>query len=132
MKTAGRTGERGVVLTVVIIVTIMMLSLAVAVLSLAANQTRLSNSLAASNVRAQYRAEAGLVDARWRMRVNFTDDIGGGDFDDPDFDPPAYFIDIDADAVHTTRTGDDDVEVDISAVGAGQPGVRTVDSLGYQ
>ncbi len=128
----GREGERGIVLTIVIIVTIMMMTLAVAILGLAANQSKLASSLAASNIRAQYRAEAGLVDARWRMRTNFTTDIGGGDFTSPSFDPPAYYLDIDANAVHTAKTDADDVEVDISALGADQPGVRTVDSLGYK
>ncbi len=128
----GREGERGIVLTVVIIVTIMMMTLAVAILGLAVNQTKLANGLVSSNVRAQYRAEAGLVDARWRMRANFTTDIGGGDFTSAVFDPPAYYIDIDTNTVHTAKTDADDVEVNISAVGADQPGVRTVDSLGYQ
>lgn len=123
---------KGAVLTIVIVVIIMMVILVGAVLSLAANQRRAADNLAAHHARAYYRANAGLVDARWRIRVNETAEIGGGDFTDPTFNPAPYYIDIDNDVVDTTLDDGDDVRVDISAVGANQAGVRTIDAHGYE
>ncbi len=126
------SSDSGLVLTIVVITILMMLGLVAAVLSLAANQRLLSDELSSRHVRAYYRARGGVVEARWRIRNDQTADIGGGGtFTNAAYNPAPYFIDLDANAVHTARTDDDDVRVDIGALDAAT-GVRPVEVTGFE
>lgn len=92
--------QQGLVLTLAITTILLIMSVAGAALTLAYNQRLLTDDLAAQRTRSYWYAQAGVVDAQWRIRTNF-----GGNYA-PAMDPAAYSIDVDGD-------GDNDVTVDI-------------------
>jgi hypothetical protein len=126
-------GARGAVLLVVLITLLMMMALIGAVLSLASNQAVATSQVTNRYVRNYFRAHAGVVDARERIRLNDTSGLGGAtDFEDPTYDPPAYFIDLYNDSMHTgAQASGDDVRVDI---GPEDPstGLRSVVATGLE
>ena len=98
--------SKGVALVVVIIIFTMLALMASFAMNLGYNQRRLSHVGTGTKVVNYYRAQAGVVDAYWRIRTN-----QGGIYTPPAFDPPAYFLDVDNNAVNDTT-------VDIGPVNA--------------
>ena len=103
--------QRGVALTLAIIVIVMIAILTAWTLRLAYNYQVLTSDSALKRTRAYYRAQAGIVDANWRIRNNI-----GGDFTDPKYNPPAYPLDIDDDGI-TDVTVDIDPFITIAKAG---------------
>lgn len=129
MKQLFLKDQKGVALTIVIIFTMIIALLAGYILSLSYNKTQLVNSVGVKRTRTYYRAQAGVVDAFWRIRVD-KPPLGVGSFKDPVFAPPPYFIDIDANAVTADRTAASDVEVVISPVDPATK-LRRIESIGF-
>ena len=116
-------------LTIVIIFTLIIALLAGYILKLSYNKTQLVNTVGIKRTRTYYRAQSGVVDAFWRMRVD-KPALGIGSFKDPAFAPPPYFIDIDTNTVTVDRTAASDVEVIISPVDDATK-LRRVESIGF-
>ncbi len=66
-------GQKGAALIFVVVILILLTLLAGYVLSLAYNKKKLDDRIAARHTKAYYLAQAGVVDAEWRIRKN----IGG-------------------------------------------------------
>lgn len=94
-------GERGVALLMTIILIVGMTLLAAAALNASFQYRNLRESIGVRHTQSRYRAQAGVVDARWRIRNNVQ-----GDYRVAAFDPAPYELDIDND-------GTMDVTVDI-------------------
>lgn len=111
-------GDRGAALTLAIVIVMILSTLAAVALALAYNYRMMRDGLTAQHARAHFRAQAGVVDARWRIRNNF-----GMDFTVAANDPAPYDIDIDGD-------GTNDVTVDIGP--ADGNGLRPIQSVGAE
>lgn len=99
-------------------------------MNFAQNQRRLLNSLTKERMQNYYKAQSGVVDANWRIRTNtLLEGWGGAGFTDANFNPPAYYIDLETDAVTSAQTDASDVKVDIGPVN-GATGLRTIESTG--
>ena len=129
MKNLHPRDEKGMALTIVIVITLIIVLLAGYILNLSYNKTRLVNTVGVKRTRTYYRAQAGVVDAFWRIRVNKPAE-GAGSFKDPAFAPPPYFIDIDTNTVTADRTAASDVEVIISPMDDATK-IRRVESIGF-
>lgn len=108
--------RRGMALSMVFLFTAMCSLLVGYSLRAGFEQTSFTFKVGANRATNYVRAQSGIVDAQWRIRNNNTVGIGGGDFTNPNFNPAPYFIDIDADAYHITRTAADDARIDIGPV----------------
>ena len=64
-------GSQGFILPFVLVVMIMLSGAALYVLSAAANQKVMTNQIAQSHMTSFYNAQAGIVDASWRIRNNY-------------------------------------------------------------
>ena len=129
--------DKGAVLTVVIIVIIILTLLAGYTLNFAYNQRRLTNRLSGTQLKAYYRAQAGVVNAQWRIRTNFVTDIGGvvggNDFLNPAWNPDSYSINLTTNVVSHPPLATDDVLVDIGEVDTSATpakGFRRIESTG--
>ena len=130
--------ERGVVITIVVISLLMMTMIAGFAALLAYNQNRLLGAITGRRILSYYRSQAGVVDAIWRIRSNFTTGLsavaGTVNFNDPTFDPAIYGLDIDVNPPQIKNLGVPaeaalaDVRVDIGAVGAN--GSRPIEATG--
>ena len=78
-------GERGIVLGIVLITSIIFGIVAFGLLSLATNQSRQGSFISEERVRARYAAEAGLVYAMQRLWVN-PDECAAAALSPPPFD----------------------------------------------
>jgi len=110
--------DRGAALTLAIVVAMILSVLAAVALTLGYNYRRLRDGLTVIHAASHFRAQAGLVDARWRIRNNI-----GGDYTVAAFDPAAYQLDIDG-------SGNNDVTVDIGP--ADGNGLRPISSVGRE
>ncbi len=110
--------QDGIALTLAIIMILVMIVLGIVALSLAYNYRTLSDSISVSHTRAYFRAQAGIVDARWRIRNNI-----GVDFRVATNTLGPYSLDIDGDGVN-------DVTITIGAANA--QGLRTISSQGLE
>ena len=97
-----KKASKGFVITIVVIMVFAILAAGIAVLALGYNQKRLVDQVGAGQIRGYYRARAGIVNARWRIRTN-NNGAGGYEYN---VNPPAYSLDLDGDSVN-------DVTVDI-------------------
>ncbi len=134
--------EKGVVLTVVIIVTLMVVLIAGYVMTMAYNQKRLSNAVSGRRIRAYYRAQAGVVDAQWRLRTNTTTGLvasplssGARDFNNPLFDPLPYSLNLTTNTMNVPNLETDDVIVNIEGAkgpssDTAAPEFRVIESRG--
>lgn len=123
--------NRGVALLVVIVMISILSLLAGYMLTLTYNQRKLGLGISGNNLKAYYRAQAGVVDAQWRLRSQYTGDIGGGGFPATAF---TYDIDLDSNTVHIENaanptTANDDVRVTIAA--ADGNGLRQITATGF-
>ncbi len=112
--------EKGVALLVVITFATVIALIAAYVLRLSYNQARQVDAVSIRHTMINYRAQAGVVDAMWRIRTNPTPPIpgapAGSSFTTAAYDPPAYFIDIDTDTATATESAASDVSIDIGPV----------------
>ena len=108
-------------MTIVIIIIIIMAMLALYVTTLGYNQKKLADSAGGRRAKIYYKAQAGVIDANWRIRTNYTAGLPVGNFrTDPNYSP-TYSVDIDGD-------GTNDCQVTIGAVDAS--GKRPINSQG--
>ena len=113
--------RRGVALTVVLVVAVLLTLISGFVLMLGYNKRRLTLT-GGRKAQIYFHAKAGMVDAMWRIRTNYTNGLApAGSFTTPAYNPNAYSLDTDG-------NGTMDVTVDIGSVGAN--GVRTIQSNG--
>lgn len=97
---SARGNTRGVALTVVAIVILMVGLLAGYVTQLGFNQRKLSDAASGKRAKIYYRAQAGAVEAMWRIRANYTTGLDTvGSFTTDAYNPGPYSIDIDGDSV---------------------------------
>lgn len=111
--------QKGLALTAAIVLLFMFVILASVTLNAAYNKSRLMQHVDGKRIEAYYAAKAGIVDAHWRLMANYVEDISPDpdnyNFNKADWNPPAYYMDLDTDKsnVHMSKEGGDDVEVDI-------------------
>ena len=102
--------KRGIALTVVVVVMIVMAILSTYAMNLGYNQKLLTDQSSGRRAKIYYRAQAGLVHAYWRIRVNNTAGLApAGSFATDAYNPGPYTLDVDGDGVN-------DVSVDIGPV----------------
>ena len=82
------------------------------------NQKKLSDAAGGRRAKIYYRAQAGVVEANWRIRENI-----GGNFTTPAYDPAPYSIDVDGDTVN-------DCTIDIGPVTNAATKQRAIASTG--
>jgi Tfp pilus assembly protein PilX len=87
-------------MTIVIIVIIVLGLLAAYVTQLGYNQSRLSSTSGARRAKMLYLAKAGVVEASWRIRENYTVGLTPGSFLVDGYDPAAYSIDVNGDGTN--------------------------------
>ena len=99
--------SKGVALTVAIMVIIMLALLAGFVANFSYNQRKLLDSASGKRIKIYYLAQAGVVDAVWRIRSNYTTGIpgapAGGFVSNPAWDPAVYSIDANGDGTNDTN-----------------------------
>ncbi len=124
--------ERGIALTLVLMTALIISAMLAAAIMSSYNQKRVTNKVTTERTQSYYFAQAGVVDAFWRIRND--QDVFGGTFTVPTYDPPPYFLDVDNDVAQTAMFPGADVSVDISAqdtnVASPRFGLRTIDSTG--
>ncbi len=98
-----RLNDKGVALTVVIVIVIVMALISGYVTVLSYNQVKLANTAGGRRAKVYYRAQAGVVDANWRIRTNYVTGLtpipGILGFRDASWNPNPYQIDVDGDSV---------------------------------
>ncbi len=107
--------EKGMALTIVMVTLILLSLIAGYALNLSYNQHKLFGDSSGKRIKIYYMAQAGAVDAEWRIRTNF-----GANFTNP-LTTMTYSGDVDGDGVN-------DFTVVIGAVNAN--GLRPIDSTG--
>ena len=123
--------DKGMALTVAIIIIILLGLLAGYMTQMGYNQRRLADTAGGRRAKAYYRAQAGLVDANWRIRTNYTGTTTytgsalnpPGSFAVDAYNPNAYQMDLDGD-------GSNDVDVDIGPVTNALTKQRDIRSIG--
>ncbi|GEM_PF-1636361 len=141
MRITGRRREnqKGMILAIVTILLFLLTSLSLYALVAALNQRLLVDKASGSYIRTYYYARAGLVDAHWLIRNNDPEHRlnNPGLFTDPNYDPPAYCLDLVDDTFSVPAPGQScgpraEIMVDIGPVNtaSGQPttGLRTISS----
>lgn len=128
-------GETGAVLFVVLLFSLVMASVMVYITRMVYQRTRLVDAVGIKRTKTYFRAQAGLVDAFWRIRTNHAVPGATGNFNDPNFSAE-YYIDIDSGVVTSTRTATSAVKVTIGpknqTVGNPQYGLRPVSAVGFE
>lgn len=116
MKTTRLLNDsKGVAMVVVIVVIIMLTLIGSFMANYSYNQQRIVTVSSGRNIVLQYRAQAGIVDANWRIRTNYgTNFTVAGN-------TASYSLDVDGDGVNDTN-------VVIGAADAA--GVRQIDATG--
>ena len=101
--------------------------------TMAYQQTKLVDDVGVKHTQNYYRAQAGLVDAFWRIRTNRTLDGWTGNFNDPNFSVE-YYMDINTNSVSAAKAGASNIKVTIGpknqTVGSPQFGLRPVTATG--
>ena len=102
--------DKGVALALVVVVMIMLGLIATYATQLGYNQRRLTESMGGKRAKIYYRAQAGVVNAQWRIRTDYTAGLApAGNFTTDAYDPGAYQLDVDG-------NGTNDCTVDIGPV----------------
>jgi hypothetical protein len=126
----GLRGNGGFAMVFVMVVITILAMFAVWVTIQGYNQRKLLDVTSGQRAKLYYRAQAGVVEAAWRIRDNYTSGIGGvippGGFPANDtWNPPPYSIDVDG-------VGGNDTSIDIDAVVSGTLKNRPVRSAGCE
>lgn len=108
--------EKGVALLVVITFATVISLIAAYVLRLSYNQARQVDAVSIRRTMNNYRAQAGVVDAMWRIRTNTIPPGSAGSFLTPTFDPLPYFINVNDDTASAGELAASNVRVDIGPV----------------
>ena len=127
--------ERGVALTVAVVIIIVLTLLAGFAVNFSYNKKRMVDLGSGKHDVINYRAQAGLVDAMTRIRLNATAGLSpAGDFTDPDYDPQSYQLSVDGrgtvNAVTKLCSSGCDTTVDIGPVTNAATGQRSIKSDG--
>lgn len=126
--------KKGAVLFVVLLFSLVMTSIMVYITNMAYQRTRLVDAVGIKRTKTYFRAQAGLVDAFWRIRTNHAVPGAAGNFSDPNF-AAEYYIDIDSGSVTAARTATSAVKVTIGprnqTVGNPLYGLRPVSAVGF-
>src|SRR5690348_3628790 len=105
--------DNGIAMTVVLVFAMIALTLVGYVLTLSYQQTKLVNAVGIKRSKAFYRAQAGIVDAFWRIRADKAPPGSAGSFATASY-APTYYIDIDTDTASSTpNSATDDIQVSI-------------------
>ncbi len=133
---AASTNQRGAALLVAVIVILMVTALSAVFLRMAYNMKILMYGISGGRTYAYYRAQAGIIDAQYRLRTNFLTGLTSppaNGFLDPTY-APTYFISLTLGygGAQTTYTPGS-TRVQISAAAGNSPnGVRTITALGRE
>lgn len=131
MKTTlGRLeNKKGAVLFIAILFSLLIATIMIYVISVAYQRTRLVDNVGAKRTRNYYRAQAGLVDAFWRLRTNTSPPAGGTTINFNVATATAiYYIDMAGNTVTQNQTPTSTIRVDIGARRA--DGLRPVSATG--
>lgn len=132
MRLLKKLDQKGAALGLVVVFTILIVFIGAYVLSAGYNQTNQINAVGIQRTKIYFRAQAGVVDALWRIRTDTIPPGSSGSFATDSFDPPAYYIDIDLNAATSSKTtGVSDVMVDIGPKDASS-GLRTIAATGLE
>ena len=126
--------EKGAVLFAVLLFSLVMTSVMVYITNMVYQRSRLVDAVGVKRTKTYFRAQAGLVDAFWRIRTNRAVPGLSGNFSDPNFSAE-YYIDIDSGSVTSARTATSAVKVTIGprnqTAGNPQYGLRAVSAVGF-
>ena len=114
-------GSKGMALTIVMIIAIILALLAGYATNSSFNQRKVVDNASGHRAKVYYCAQAGVVDANWRIRSNYTTDAGT--YNNNAYDPPPYTLDVDGNGVA-------DCSVDIGPVVNAAKGNRQILSTG--
>ena len=118
----GLGDDKGMAMVIVIVVIMMLAMIGSYITSLRFNQRIIVDGASGHRAQAYYSAQAGAVDANFRIRTDFTTGlVPAGSFATAAYDPNPYTIDIDGD-------GASDVTVNIGPVNGA--GLRQIDCTG--
>ncbi len=113
-------------MSIVLIVLIMLALLAVYIASFSYNQRVFMDRNSSQRIKIYYRAKAGVVNAHWRIRTNYTAGLSpGGSFATDAYDPAPYSLDVDGDGVYDTT-------VDIGPVTNAATKQRAINATGLE
>jgi Tfp pilus assembly protein PilX len=120
-----RQNLKGFALTMVIIILVLLALLATYITSISYNQRRFLDRNSSKRMKIFYCAKAGVVDANWRIRTNYTAGLlpAAGSFANDVYDPAPYNLDVDGD-------GTVDTTVDIGPVTNAATKERAINSTG--
>ncbi len=119
-----RPNDKGMALSIVIVVIIMLALIAGYAAQLGYNQRRLTDISGGRRAKVYFLAQAGVIDANWRIRNNYTVGLSPvGSFTNDNYNPNAYSVDVNND-------GTNDVTVDIGAVTNALTKQRSISSTG--
>ena len=99
-------------MTVVVVALIILTIMAAFALNFGYNRKKVVDNYSRGRTVRLYRAEGGFVDARARIRIDFTSSFYApgknpctpdGSFTDDNYDPLPYLLDVDGDGVKDTR-----------------------------
>ena len=105
--------QKGAALTVAIIFAMIIALVAGYVLTFGYNQTRQIETVGVRRTAIYYRAQAGVVDAAWRIRTFSAPPGTACSLSADNCDPAIYYIDIDTDTASSGETAESDVKIDI-------------------
>ncbi len=129
------SNNRGAVLFATFLFCLLITGVMLYLMNSSYQRSRLIQTMGEIRTRNYYRAQAGLVDAFWRLRGNrnLAGVAGAGGFDNA-ATTLTYFIDMDSDAISAAQTPACDIRVNIAArnTTAGNPqfGLRRVTASG--
>ncbi len=132
MRSISLHSQKGIALTIAIIFIIATMGIIALLLNMSFDYRSLSDRVSSTKLKAFYAAQAGIVDAYWRIRTNTTSDWGGGlSFANSGWDPPVYFLDMGANppTFSLTQQPGSDVRIDIGLPDAS--GVRAMAAKGF-
>ena len=119
-------GRRGVALTVTMVIIVVLVLLASFTVNYGYNKKRLVDINSGRRDTLNFRAEAGVVDANWRIRSNYTVGLSpAGSFATDAYDPAPYGLDVD-------KNGVTDTCVNIGPVTNVNTGQRSIVSTGIE
>lgn len=115
MRLLKTLNQNGAALGIVVVLTTIIVLVGTYVLSAGYNQTKQIDAVGIQRTKTYFRAQAGVVDALWRIRTNAAAPAGPtGSFATDNYDPNPYYIDIETNTTSSTQTvGTSDVMVDI-------------------
>ncbi len=104
--------KKGAVLFVVLLFSLLIASIMAYIAHMVYQRTRLLDAVGVKRTRNYYRAQAGLVDAYWRLRTNHAPPGLPGNFNDANFSVQ-YYMSIDSGTITPAREADSTVMVTI-------------------